>query len=336
MKRIIYFITILMLPVVAKAQPTITQMENFTPPYKVNRVYCDSNVAPGSAGPNQHWMFTNLMPEDTSGEWIMPASYTPHSATFTAANEVRITADSVFSFYNKTTAGTELVGVYTDVFTQYYTPSLPSAKRPLNYNDNVQLSYGQATQTGGPQTGEGDIEMTADAYGMLHLPNGVYNDVIRVKTVIHQIDTLATTPILITSELNALVYQWYNNSYKGALLEWDSTFVDYGLGTQVAKNVSYLLNEGDPASVVSIGAGKAIYATASFNGNSLHLDADLEEGHNYLITMFSLNGQKIYSQSFNGKRSAFDISTSVSAGMYMIVLQDRSTHGFATIKAVKQ
>lgn len=325
-------------PLYAQTAPVVNSMENYNAPYKINRMNCAVNVGPGNAGANQQWNFSNLVPNTATQEWVATTAITPESAQFPTANEVRITVDgpdTTFMFYNKTTTGTTNIGVAGNGYRIFYTPGIPSAKRPLYYNDNFQQSYGESATAGGPQFGEGTVTHTVDGWGTLQLPNGTFQNVLRVKTIFHQTDT-GTGPSPTIFTLDATRYMWFSDAYKTPLLLWDSTIVDYGTGNLQTKIVSYLVSEGDPAGVANVTANE-LDVTAYFSDERLFVTGGLSAGRMYDLSLFTITGQKIFNTQFAGNaQNAFEPGVTLSSGIYMVMVSERGGGAVGVRKVVKQ
>jgi|GEM_PF-1773469 hypothetical protein len=343
MKKLTNLLITACLPLALQAQPTINNMENYTTPYKINRANCDAdNVAPGNPGGNQHWMFDNLTEQDTSAEWILPPSITPNSAFYPTANEVRVTVDgtdSTFVFYEKQNISLCLGSTdNTNSFMFHFRlPGILLAKRPIAYPDMLLHGYDIAHSSGGPKTGTGTGATQVDGWGMLHLPNGNHMNVIRVKTTIHQEDTIATTPTLITTVTDVTRYAWYSDTYKSPLLSWDSTHIDYGLTSVDTKELSYLVSEGDPASVKQAEIAQYRHHAYFSGASTLTLQSDIPQGRSYEMMVLSPAGLKIYSSEFTtAKLNTFNTGTELPTGMYLVRINEKGSGNSTTLKVMKQ
>lgn len=103
-----------------------------------------------------------------------------------------------------------------------------NAKRPLNYGTVVTNTF---TLSGSQALGI--ITLDPDGYGTLILPNGTYNNVLRVKiTQVHPWFTYT-------------VHVWFDGNKKSALLKIDNQ-----------PNVEYLLSEANTAGLTEINKQK--------------------------------------------------------------------------------
>jgi hypothetical protein len=202
------------------AQPVITNAEDFVIGTVLKFQKCDpTNVSAGNAGANQTWNFSTLTSlPDTATEWMLDPSTTTNGNLFPTANLVVKVSNGQFTYLNKTIDENNIVGFIdtTSAFpaTLYPNPML-IAKRPFNYGTVVTDTF---TLSGSPALGV--VTFDPDAYGTLILPNGTYNNVLRVK--ISQVHPWFTY----------VVYVWFDGITKSALLKIDNQ-----------PNVEYLLSE---------------------------------------------------------------------------------------------
>lgn len=202
------------------AQPVITNAEDFDIGTVLKFQKCDPiNVSAGNAGANQTWNFSNLTSlPDTSTEWMLDPSTTTNGSLFPTSNLVVKVSNGQFTYLNKTINENNIVGFIdtTSAFpaTHYPNPML-IAKRPLNYGTVVTDTF---TLSG--SSALGIVTFNPDAYGTLILPNGTYNNVLRVK--ISQVHPW----------FSYNVYVWFDGITKSSLLKIDNQ-----------PNVEYLLSE---------------------------------------------------------------------------------------------
>lgn len=212
------------------AQPVIGNAEDFTIGTVLEFQKCDTTgVTPGNAGANQTWDFSSLVPlSDTLIQWIVPPSSVPNGDLFPDANLVEKDSEGRLVFVNKTDS--ESYGVGFDDMTDTYPPLVYSdpmlfMKRPITYGTTFTDTF---VFQGSP--GTGIITVEADGYGTLILPNGIYNNVLRVKfTETHPYFT-------------ATIYTWFDGTHTSALLKITNA-------SSEPPSVEYLLNESTPSAI---------------------------------------------------------------------------------------
>lgn len=326
MKKIIYSI-ITLLPLTAIAQPTMTKMENYT----IGETYVminanPTNVGPGTPGANQHWMFDTLPFQDSMKAWAIAPSQTSYGAQFPTANVVIKKDNGMFSFFEKTGAENKAIGTVDSMSsgaTLMY--SYTAAKRPFSYGNTYTESY---TSSSAASTGAGTLTMTADGWGMLHLPNGNHTNVLRVKMEVSQKDTASIGPAAIYTELYGTRYSWYSNDYKTPLLTWDSTYVlttvtGGGSTVDILKEVNYLKREQYATGLDEITPKDEFY-TASLVGNRLLVRGEFAHNKKHQLSLFNIGGQKVFGTTFATGRNEWtgEVDAILTPGIYMLSIDD--------------
>lgn len=339
MKKMLYSLLALGISAPAIAQPIILNMDKMAVGDNYTYVNCASaGVSPSGGGANNHWMFDNLMSTDSTRFEVISPGATIYSADFPTANLAVVSSDRKFVFYNFIPGETNLSGFVDSPanLKVKYTNSILSAKRPITYADTLTDTFTSDMTMGAiMSSGGGYTEIIADGYGMLHLPDDAYVDVLRVRTEITQTDSSVTGPVTTYTTTKKIIYQWYSNSFNNPLLVWDSTSVTGGTPFN-EKNVSYLVDK--TLSVGEVTKTEQRY-TGNITGNMLTLQGDFAPGKQYYITLMSLNGQKLFAATVagNGNTQTHSINNDLPAGMYVVaVLEKGETLRASTVKLVKQ
>ncbi len=173
---------------------------------------------PGSAGADQNWDFSQLVPngpQDTTF-YISPVG-TPYAASYPASNIVarfgadgygyyQTTSDRLF-FWGQSDPSSALVlsdpAVYFQAPTTYGTFIL----------DTIAGNNSLGALSGALQ---GQVYFQGDGYGDLQTPGGQYTNVLRIKTVTV---ALATLPFLGTITDSVFNYSWYKTGLETPVLE---------------------------------------------------------------------------------------------------------------------
>lgn len=273
-----------------RAQPTITNSEDFEIGTVLMFQKCDTiGVNAGNPGENQTWNFSNLISlPDTATEWILDPSTTTNGNLFPTSNLVVKVSNGQFTYINKTIDENNIVGFIdtTSAFpaTLYPNPML-IAKRPLNYGIIVTDTF---TLSGSPALGV--ITFDPDAYGTLILPNGTYNNVLRVK--ISQVHPWFTY----------VIYVWFDGITKSAILKIDNQ-----------PNVEYLLSE----TVLGITEIKK-QKTFNFFPNPTSNQFSFESENQGELSIRNLNG-KVISKTFIRDKQTNISTANFTPGVYFIV-----------------
>jgi hypothetical protein len=224
------------------AQPTLTRDVNFPQVDNLfNRMSCDTaNVQPGVAGADVSWDFSNLDVATgfTSGTYVLPSA-TLFAGNFPGANLAEEFGDGSATFYNVSNAQSDLMGFVQvstggNVVVNYTNPQT-IMQFPFTYGDNF---TDDATRQYATITGDITTEVTADAYGLLTLPNGNFQNVLRIHSTIHVNDGGGT--FILHDEL----YEWWSASEAQPILSIRMrTTTDGGVETK-QKFVSYANIQG--------------------------------------------------------------------------------------------
>lgn len=243
MKKIYLLGQIILLSSFVFGQVEIKNAENFDNGTTLVFQNCESdNVSVGKSGKKQTWDFSNLIVkegEKTIEEMISPDE-TEYKDKFPNANLIEKYSDGRLVFMNKSETENHLlgfVGTESDMVMSYPKPML-FAKRPIKFGDKFSDDYTtEYTVKGMDFKGNGTISIVADGYGTLILPNGTYENVLRVKITQSQTDKLIKYQSENTTE--TVTYVWFDNEHASALLKIDETKSTY----YNSKSVQFLLEE---------------------------------------------------------------------------------------------
>ncbi len=242
MKKILLFGQIILFPIFIFGQNEIHNAENFSEGTVLVFQNCISeNVSVGKAGKNQIWDFSSLSAEDNqiTEEMISPEE-TTFKTVFPDANLVEKYSDGRLVFMNKTNTENYLLG-FVDTeseMTMNYPKPMLFAKRPIKFGDKFNNEYETEYSVKGMDfKGKGTVSIVADGYGTLILPNGKYENVLRVKITQTQTDKLIKYQSESITE--TISYVWFDANHTSALLKIDETKSTYYNN----KSVQYLLSE---------------------------------------------------------------------------------------------
>lgn len=211
-----------------------------------------TGILPGDVGPNQKWTFTNLVLKDSmSDNWINPA-ITPYFNTFPLSNICLL--DTCYNYYINKDTSIELIGLVSNNTVIKYTNPYTILTFPFTYNSaysdsfaaSVNIDSGFIYQTG-YVTGIGD------AYGVLTLPIGTFNNALRIKHIITTVDSSTTYQISLKTV--DTIYEWYVPGKKYYVFKiinsssslpgygsWNTTTAYYNPGS-ISTNVEVLSNK---------------------------------------------------------------------------------------------
>lgn len=201
------------------AQPTLSRDANFPSVGNgFSRVSCDtSSITAGAAGADQTWNFSTLTAAGIfqSGDYVLPSA-TDFASSFPTANIAEEFSGGSVNFFSATAAKTEIVGFVSvnqlgqGTLITFSNPQT-TMEYPFTYNDSF---TDLANRQYGNYNGTVNTNTTADAYGTLTLPNGVFNNVLRTRSVINILDSAPG----VTFGIDDVVYEWWSADHQQPLL----------------------------------------------------------------------------------------------------------------------
>ena len=186
MKKIYFLCSALLMAGSAFSQPVLTQA-NSTPAVGENFIYSRINWDgdAGSSGTNQTWDFSNIVAIGTTTvDHIAPAG-APSSSSFPGANvTVNYAGGTQYEFHKVSSSAYERLGFYAGGTAIPYSNSEKILEFPFTYNNTFTDPFGGTfISSGASFTRAGTATVSADGYGTLILPNGTFNNVLRVKLI---------------------------------------------------------------------------------------------------------------------------------------------------------
>lgn len=205
----------------AEAQPVLTQNNHFAVPegLRYTRYRCDTtNVFAGVGGENVLWDFSSitLAPTFIDAGTYVPPGLTQYSSFFAGTNLAEVFSNNQTFYYADNADSISLLGYVTVSGTSIsqvnYTDALTLMRYPLTYgntfSDNATRNYGNIN-------GTATYNVNADGYGTIVLPNGIFNNVLRIHTQA-QFNDLASTGAFFN--LQDDLYEWYDGMHPKPLL----------------------------------------------------------------------------------------------------------------------
>lgn len=329
---------LLLLPVQAMAQPTLSNVEDYTIGFSARYVECNP-AAVGNAGANQTWDFSTLTPLNANDTTSISVTAVPAQPMFPGANMV-LHQPGRSVYLNKTAAETQIVGLYDTLQDARitYTDPVKSMTRPvtfgMNYTDNCAELDTIATYTA---NGTGNIVVSADGWGTLKLPpNTTFTNVIRVKSIQTQVDTVdfLGTPMEVT--ITFTTHAWYDANQPSALLQMVNIDISSTLFSDQQENV-YFLAKPSGANVAAVNRN-IDNVTAYLSDRQLVLNGQLDVQKDYHVVLYDIaGGKQVMSRPFrtNGNVNTIDVDAALAAGTYVVVLRD-AAGATSIVKVVKE
>ncbi len=133
---------------------------------------------------------------------------------FPKANLVGQSSDGELVFMQKTQTENYLVGYADGGIEIVYTDPVLFMRRPLRYGEVIADTYAvRYTARGFEFEGKGTIRVEVDGEGRLILPNGTYDNVLRVKITQSQTDVMLKYPSKI--QTTTVTYVWFDPAHRG-------------------------------------------------------------------------------------------------------------------------
>lgn len=278
-------------------------------------------MPPGATGSSQTWDFTTLTPKvanDTARVQYMPRE---SSLPFPTADVVLRSGNS-FTFYEHKTDGVYEIGMFDSATldTIFYPNSKYIMKHPIGYLGQYTDSF-SVVEAG--DTAWGVFTDAVESFGILKLPVGTYENVIRMRIEESLNGMAGGNPV----NIHRVSYRWYDKDHASPLLRLDSLDIN---GVK-SRQAVYLIEED--AVMISDVAVNPIDVSALFSGNELVITSNTEAGQEYELVLYNLSGAKTYQSTFTGgqQQQRFEINTTVIPGLYVLIVNKPDKHDHAGI-----
>jgi hypothetical protein len=185
--------------------------------------------------------------------------------------------------------------------------------------------------------GGGTSHIEVDGSGTVKTPQGTFNNVLRVKRTIDNVDSLNSNSL----HNLQVSYLWYDDAHTAPLFRIDSI---YRSGTGIFQNTAVTTGTASylqsivPANAQQIAAVKT-EASGCFNDNDIVVHAQLRQGKLYQVALFDLTGKQLYSNNFttSGNTWRFNPGIQLPASTYLVVIsQPGNNEAPVVIKVLKQ
>lgn len=209
------------------AQPTLTKATNNPVAGDVFYGYTvdTTGVNKGAAGANVTWALSTIVKNDSDTTSYYTCIATPYCDSFPGANIVMLN-DSEYSYCVSGTNGIEVIGTYYDDLAIHMSNSSTLTRFPLSFGTTFNDTFStEISMMGTDIYIKGYNTHTADAWGKLILPNGTFNNVLRVKTVSIMKDSVNFMGMPNVNVNQTETYNWYVSGFHSPLLtvNYDTT-----------------------------------------------------------------------------------------------------------------
>lgn len=225
-KKIFSLFSLVCISVVVYAQEPYYNIQDYKKSIKINfRDLQIDSVVPGQSGRDVVWDFSGLRDSgrSSSSQILSPDSIA--EAEFPNTNYIEKYTNGSFMAYSREGGRTYLMGFYdpgSQTKIQYILPLLLS-RRPLFFKDKISSAYKVVYQDRDKKfSGAGRVTLEADGHGTLLLPDGRYEDVLRVSLEQTQENTIKDS---VRSRYDTITkagiktYFWYQRDVDTPLLK---------------------------------------------------------------------------------------------------------------------
>jgi hypothetical protein len=205
----------------ALSQPILTQSNHFpaSEGLRYTRYKCDTtNIMPGSSGEAMLWDFSQLALSGVfidAGTYVLPTQ-TQYSGFFPNTQVAEVFSNNQTFYYTDNADSLALLGYVTVSGTSLnqlnYTDAFALMRYPLAYNGSFS---DVATRVYGTITGTVTHNVSADSYGTLITPKGIFDNTLRVHTQTQFADITAGGQYF---NLSDDLYEWYDGIHPKPLL----------------------------------------------------------------------------------------------------------------------
>lgn len=322
--------SLLLWPVLAFAQaPVIYHFEDYHPGDSMVYVRTDPYQYRGDSGTYMNWDFH--APDNLGLQywWILsPSALTPTPpAPVNLVMKVQEGWQQSFYYYKKTAGLTELQS--KNGTTDYGNRKMTSV-RPIGIGTVATDTF---TRPSGLGIAYGYVQLSYNGFGTLQLPSATYNDVLRIKLVTQEWDTLHNT------ETYEVSYLWLIDSLAAPLYIWDSVYTRNTSGSSFYKEAFYLKNMyRHPFTAVPAIANTNADVNACFSDDALHISAGFDARH-FSLNVYNTDDRQVYTakDAVLGNGHPCNAIGTFSPGMYIVVLADtRNAANILVKKVVKE
>ncbi len=202
------------------AQPTITSATagGVGDVFSISTVNAEG-FDPGPSGAGVIWDFSGitLTGATTSYTYVNPAA-TPYAGDFPDANVAADQGGGIYSYYKITSSEWSLQGLYPATLSMVYSDPEVLMTFPMSYGDTFSDDFFCNYFAGYETNRDGSVTVEADAYGTLILPDGSYDNVLRV--VLNETVSEEFVGLPYTSDYEITNYFYLREGTKGPLFQY--------------------------------------------------------------------------------------------------------------------
>ncbi len=326
MKKIYFFLSLISIASISKSQTLNT--DHFPAPGDVYEYFNTDTlgILAGPAGTAQVWNFEDLNVDTVLqiDSYVAPITTTPPvTGHTTAVGDL----SQGYSFFKNTTAKYEMLGFSdsANVTVVAYSDAMTMLTFPFAFGNTSTDNFAFTTTfQGNNVTASGSITTTADGSGNLLLPQGAFNNVLRIK---YNIVTNLTVLIFNVTQTQT-IYEWYDGTYKFPLLHIDNTNTTDPFGGAPTDVKSVWVKATGPAGISSISTATDFSLAPNPAQDQVNVKINSNGAFQTKIVITNAVGQLVYeNNNVDANLSNLNISTSdLEKGVYFVsVIQNNQT-----------
>ena len=321
----------------AKAQPTL-MVSSFPVAGDIfGSVIADTiGITAGTGGTGATWDFSTLVntTQLQLDTFLMPEA-TPYSGVFSTVDLSKHSVGVIDQFfYYKiqdsiiATTGLTTPVIYPAIPTPVsYTDFANAYKFPFTYRDSFNDTYHYSYTIGtSVVNGGGTVDVTGDGYGTLITPSGTYNNVLRITSIYHQLDTVILDTTSMTATTDMKMVNWYSDTKFFPLMSINEKRVTSSMDSVANfKNITYLFDTETGINQTNAAFSLDVYPNPVIN-NQLTVEFENQVPQT-IIEIKNVLGQVMYSdilKSVQGRQTIYIDLTEYPSGIYFVTLTNKT------------
>lgn len=308
------------------AQPTLTKATNN--PVAGDKFYgyiCDTaHVSKGSSGASVTWDMSALVKSDSDTTSFFTCAATPYCDSFSGTDIVML-HDGDYAYGVTGANGIEFTGIYSGGNYIHLTNSNTYTRFPLSYSTVVKDTFSSKMSVMGTAMYFTMYSSNVcDGWGKLVLPNGTFNNVLRVHGTLITKDSFNIMGMPQVSVSQTETYNWYMSGFHSPLLTID--YDTSGSAVPYVTDVKYY--KATPPSTGIADARVAATMSSIYPNpasDQLHVAVNMPGATNATIAILNMTGQVVYSVNdtrMNAGMNEVQLPVGMLPnGLYMVRLQ---------------
>jgi hypothetical protein len=326
MKKIYLLLSLISIASISKSQTLNTN--HFPSPGDVYEYFNTDTlgIVPGPAGTAQVWNFEDLNVDTVLqiDSYLAPIVTTP---PITGTTTVIGTDTTGYSFFKNTSTEYTMLG-FSDsgnVNVTNYSNAMTTITFPFSFGSTATDNFAfSGNFQGNSFNATGTVTTTGDGSGNLLLPQGAFNNVVRVK---YNVVTNATV-IVFTVTQTQTIYEWYDGVSKFPLLHIDNTNTTDPFGGAATDVKTVWVKATGPAGISSVSNKTDFSLAPNPAQDQVNVRINSASATQTKIVITNAVGQLVYeNNNVDAKLNNLNISTSdLEKGVYFVsVIQNNQT-----------